>query len=185
MQPALFLDRDGVIIENRADYVLSWSDVSFYPQALTALARIRKAPYLIVLVTNQSAVGRGLISLESAQEINRRIVEKVEQSGGRIDNVYMCPHSPSQDCECRKPRPGLFNQAQEELSLDLAQSTMIGDALTDLMAAKAAGIGRMGLVLTGRGADQVLLPEAAQLAPISMYAHLQAALEDLIPFINR
>ena len=185
MRPALFLDRDGVIIENRADYVLNWPDVSFYPQALTALTQVSRTPYRIVVVTNQSAVGRGLISLETAQEINQRIVEKVEQAGGRIDKVYMCPHAPSEDCDCRKPKPGLFHQAQEELSLDLGQSIMIGDALTDLIAAKAAGIDRLGLVLTGRGAAQALLPEAVQLAPLSIYNHLQASLEKLIPSIEK
>ena len=178
MQPAIFLDRDGVIIENRADYVRRWSDVAFYPQALTALARIKATPYRIVVVTNQSAVGRGLISLETAQDINRRIVEQIEDAGGRIDRVYMCPHAPWEECDCRKPKPGLFHQAAEELSLDLARSIVIGDALTDIFAAKAAGIGKLGLVLTGRGAAQSQLPEVISIQSLAIYDDLMAALLD-------
>ena len=88
-QPALFLDRDGVFIENRANYVLSWEDVEFFPQALESLARIRQVPYKIIVVTNQSAVGRGIISLETAVSLNERILEVVRQANGRIDASYL------------------------------------------------------------------------------------------------
>ena len=84
-QPALFLDRDGVFIENRANYVRSWEDVEFFPQALAALARIREIPHKIVVVTNQSAVGRGIISLETAAALNERILQVVREANGRID----------------------------------------------------------------------------------------------------
>ena len=132
MKPAIFLDRDGVIIENHPDYVRSWDDVIFYPQALSALAQICQSPYAIVLITNQSAVGRGIISINMAWAINQQLVDVVQQSGGRIDGVYMCPHAPWEGCDCRKPKPGLFLQAAQELGLDLGRSLMIGDALTDL-----------------------------------------------------
>jgi D-glycero-D-manno-heptose 1,7-bisphosphate phosphatase len=154
MQPAIFLDRDGVIIENCPDYVRSWSDVLIFPEALVALAKISRWPYKIVIVTNQSVVGRGLISLESARAINDRLVDVIVRCGGRIDGVFLCPHAPEDGCACRKPRPGLLLQAQQALSLDLSRSLMIGDALTDLMAAQAAAVGRMALVRTGRGAAQ-------------------------------
>jgi D-glycero-D-manno-heptose 1,7-bisphosphate phosphatase len=152
MQPAIFLDRDGVIIENRADYVRSWSDVLIFPEALAALAKISRWPYKIVIVTNQSAVGRGLISLSAAQAINNRLENEIARCGGRIDAVFMCPHAPDDSCDCRKPRPGLLLQAQRALSLDLSRSLMIGDALTDIWAAQAASVGRTALVRTGRGA---------------------------------
>jgi D-glycero-D-manno-heptose 1,7-bisphosphate phosphatase len=116
--------------------------------------------------------------LETARDINRRIVEEVEHTGGRIDRVYMCPHAPWEKCDCRKPKPGLILQAAEELSLDLARSIMIGDALTDLFAAKAAGISRMGLVLTGRGASQAQLPGANSIESLLIFDDLMAALLD-------
>jgi D-glycero-D-manno-heptose 1,7-bisphosphate phosphatase len=106
VEPAIFLDRDGVLIENRPSYVRGWEDVHIFHQALAALVRISTAPYKIVLVTNQSAVGRGLISSEVAWAINRRLVSVIEDAGGRIDGVFMCPHAPQDRCACRKPKPG-------------------------------------------------------------------------------
>lgn len=181
LTPALFLDRDGVIIENRANYVRSWADVAFYPQALSALARIRDCAYKIIIVTNQSAVGRGLMPLETAVALNTRIIEVVRQYHGRIDDAYICPDAPQNQSNCRKPQPGMLLQAAEEYALDLSQSIMIGDALTDVKAGRAAGVRLSVLLLTGRGRDQAALPEAAELAPISIYKDLTAALFEIIP----
>ncbi len=159
---ALFLDRDGVIIENRSDYVRSWQDVAFCPGSLAALAEIARSPYQIVMVTNQSAVGRGIISLPDAEQLNRRILGVIEESGGRIDAVYMCPHAPWEGCDCRKPKPGMLLQAAAQLSIDLGSSIMIGDVLEDLQAGQAAGVGRRILVLTGRGKSQLAQAAGAQ-----------------------
>lgn len=153
-RPAIFLDRDGVINENRSDYVKSWEEVIFLPGAIEAIRRLNTSEYAIVMVTNQSAVGRGIVPFELAQAINRQVVEQITAAGGRVDAWYMCPHHPQQGCECRKPAPGLLLQAQRDLSLDLARSYMIGDAYSDLQAAQAAGV-RATLVLTGRGAEQL------------------------------
>lgn len=154
--PAVFLDRDGVLIENRSDYVRDWSQVSIFPDTPAALSSLRRAGYKIVVVTNQSAVGRGLISAQTAEDINRRLVEIIQQDGGHIDAVYMCPHQPEDRCVCRKPKPGLLLQAAEELSLDLDRSWMIGDAWSDLLAGRAANLHRIILVKTGRGFGQLL-----------------------------
>lgn len=178
--PAIFLDRDGVIIENRPNYVRSWEDVTIFPQALSVLARLRDLPYQIVIVTNQSVVGRGGISLQAAQAINERLVAQIVEAGGRIDGVFMCPHAPSDRCECRKPRPGLLLQAAQALAIDLSSSWMIGDALTDVMAGKAAGVKRTALVLTGRGMAQTERPEADRISPFAVYDDLSAALADLL-----
>ncbi len=178
--PALFLDRDGVIIENRADYVRSWEDVHIYPQALAALGHIHAAPYQVIIVTNQSAVGRGLITLEMAREINQRLIEMIQAAGGRVDHVYMCPHAPEENCECRKPKPGLLLRAAQDLNLDLSRSILVGDAFTDLLAGQAAGLGKTALVRTGRGASQANLPRPAGLKPFPIYENLSAALSCLI-----
>jgi len=179
MYPAIFLDRDGVIIKNREAYVRSWNDVETYPKALTALAQANTKPFKFVIVTNQSAVGRGLIPFSAAWEINERLVETIVRSGGRIDGVFMCPHTPQENCECRKPKPGLLLQAAQHLSLDLSRSVMIGDAFSDLLAGQAAGVPRLALVRTGRGAEQAKTKIPANLRPFQIYETLASALEDL------
>ncbi len=180
-QPALFLDRDGVFIENRANYVQSWEDVEFFPEALAALARIREVPYKIIVVTNQSAVGRGIMSLETAVQLNNRILERVRRENGRIDASYLCPAKPGTNDPCRKPQPGMLLQAAQEHNLDLSQSYMIGDALTDIQAGQAAGVKQAILLLTGRGQAQADLPLAKKLPPFATFPALADALNFLFP----
>ncbi len=155
MYSAVFLDRDGVIIENREAYVRSWNDVEFLPNAFLALRELSQTTFKIVIVTNQSAIGRGIITLAKAAEINERIVQKIVESGGRVDGLFICPHAPQDHCDCRKPLPGLIFQAADALDIDLRSSIMIGDALTDMQAGQAAGIPTNILVKTGRGQEQL------------------------------
>ena len=174
---AVFLDRDGVIIENRAAYVTSWADVEFLPTAFEALRRLSRSAHRVVLVTNQSAVGRGLLTLEEAVALNRRVIAEIEAHGGRVDAWYLCPHRPEQRCACRKPAPGMLRRAQQDLALDLAQSYLVGDAIADVEAARAAGA-RGILVLTGRGHDQAArLARENVAAPCPVVPDLAAALE--------
>ncbi len=181
LRPALFLDRDGVIIENRADYVRTWEDVVFYPRALEALRLLRDAPYAIVIVTNQSAVGRGIITLEEAESINRRVAAHIRAHGGRVDGLYMCPHAPSEGCACRKPQPGMLLQAARDLHLDLARSWMVGDALTDVQAGQAAGVAQTVLLRTGRGMAQALLLQDAHLDGVLVVDDLL----NLLPYLGK
>jgi D-glycero-D-manno-heptose 1,7-bisphosphate phosphatase len=163
MFPAIFLDRDGVLIENRSDYVRNWSQVQIIPKIIDALTSNTVKNYKIIIVTNQSAVGRGLITLETARNINQKLVRVIEKHQGHIHGVYMCPHDPSAQCSCRKPKPGLILQAANDLSLDLDRSWMIGDAWSDLLAGRAAGVHQVAIVKTGRGSEQLL-----QLSPESL-----------------
>jgi D-glycero-D-manno-heptose 1,7-bisphosphate phosphatase len=180
MRPAIFLDRDGVIIENRANYVRRWEDVAIFGQALTALAGIYSSTYKIVMVTNQSAVGRGIISLETVREINKQLLRIIKQTGGRIDGVYVCPHAPQDHCECRKPKPGLLLQAAGDHGLDLGRSILIGDTLSDVMAGQAAGVGQTVLVRTGLGAEQEFSRRAKDLKPFLIFDTLEEALAELV-----
>ena len=180
MFPAIFLDRDGVIIENRSGYVRSWDDVAIFGQALTALARINSSPYKIIVVTNQSAVGRGIISLEIVWEVNNHLVKIIEQTGGRINGIFICPHAPQDQCECRKPKPGLILQAAGSHNLDLSRSIMIGDTLSDIMAAQAAGVNQTALVRTGLGAEQAIHSQSKALKQFLNYATLEQALTELV-----
>ena len=175
LQPAVFLDRDGVIIENRTGYVRSWADVSFIPGALDGLRRLKNSSYRIIIVTNQSAVGRGILTLDEAMSINERIVTYVEREGGRIDAVYMCPHAPRDHCKCRKPKPGLILKATKDLDIKLSESVIIGDAFSDLEAGQAARVASRALVLTGRGTDQLASLNSQHLESFSIYHSLLEA----------
>jgi D-glycero-D-manno-heptose 1,7-bisphosphate phosphatase len=170
------MDRDGVIIENRADYVKSIDEVHFIPGVLAALAGAARLPCRLVIVTNQSLIGRGLIDLEAAGRINEFVVQRLAAAGGRVDGVYVCPHRPDAGCDCRKPAPGLLRQAAAELAIDLAASVMIGDAVSDILAGQHAGA-RAILVRTGRGQGQSSEMAAAGLAGVPIVADLAEALQ--------
>jgi D-glycero-D-manno-heptose 1,7-bisphosphate phosphatase len=178
-RPAVFLDRDGVIIANRPAYVRCWADVEIFPQAVQALRQLAQLPFAVILVTNQSVVGRGIISQTAAETIHARVVEHFEQAGGRIDGSYLCLHAPEDGCTCRKPLPGLLLQAARELEIDLARSIMVGDALTDLAAGRAAGVAALNLVRTGRGGAQLELPEAAAHQPFEVMDDLLSVVDVL------
>jgi len=178
LRPAVFLDRDGVIIENRADYVKSLAEVQFIPGALTALARLARHNLLIVIVTNQSAIGRGIVARETVDAINAYVVGQIVSAGGRVDGLYLCPHHPQDGCACRKPAPGMLLEAARDLDIDLAASVMIGDALTDVQAAEAVRVEPI-LVLTGLGSAQVHWWTPAQ-NPLLTVPDLAAAVEQIL-----
>jgi D-glycero-D-manno-heptose 1,7-bisphosphate phosphatase len=155
MHRAVFVDRDGVICHNRDDHVKNWKEFVFLPGAVTAMVRLARLDWPIVVITNQAVINRGMVSVETVEEINARMVRVVEAAGGRIDQVMYCPHRPDEHCDCRKPHPGMLLKAAQKLGVDLAQSYLIGDAETDMQAARAVGCRRY-LVLTGRGRQQWL-----------------------------
>ena len=148
---AIFLDRDGVINANRSDYVTRWDQVELLPGALEALRMLAQTRQPIIVVTNQSAVGRGLASFEMVESINLRLMRLVGSRGGRLDAVAWCPHGPDEGCGCRKPNPGMLSYAAESLNLGLSQSYMVGDSESDVAVGMAAGC-KTALVLTGREA---------------------------------
>lgn len=153
MRAAIFLDRDGVINENRDDYVKSWAEFVFLPGVLRALRRLAESRFAVVVISNQSAVGRKQMDLGALEEIHRQMTQEIARAGGRIDGIFYCPHQPTEDCPCRKPRPGLLQQAAASLGLDLGHSFLVGDAQSDMEAALNAGCQPV-LVLTGRGRAQ-------------------------------
>ena len=154
MRPAVFLDRDGVINENRDDYVKSWAEFVFLPGVFAPLRRLAESELAVVVISNLSAVGRGLISCEELETIHRQMIREIEQHGGRVDAVFYCPHHPTEGCDCRKPRPGLLLQAAAHLDLDLSRSFLVGDAQSDVDVALNAGCQPV-LVLTGLGEDEL------------------------------
>jgi D-glycero-D-manno-heptose 1,7-bisphosphate phosphatase len=149
----IFLDRDGVINENRSDYVKSWSEFRFLPGSREAIARLTQAGHHIIVCTNQAGVARGSISIETVHEIHRRMVVAISEMGGKIEKVYFCPHAKDDECTCRKPRPGMLLKARDELDLDMHNAVFIGDSISDVQAGLAAGIHSI-LVLSGLGLEQ-------------------------------
>jgi D-glycero-D-manno-heptose 1,7-bisphosphate phosphatase len=175
-RPAVFLDRDGVINENLAGrYVEDWATFRFLPGAVEAVAALKRAGYPVVVVTNQAGIAHGRFSADALEEIHRQMADALRAGGGGVDAVLHCPHHPQAGCDCRKPQPGMLRRAAERLDLDLARSVLVGDHLTDLQAARAAGC-RAILVLTGRGRDAApLLAADPDLAAVPVVADLPAA----------
>ena len=151
MRPAAFLDRDGTIIEDRG-YLGDPAGVRLFPGAAMAVATLAAAGYAVVVVTNQSGVGRGFYDEAAVEAVNRRVeaLLREDHPGARIERFYHCPHVPGDGCECRKPRPGLLLRAAHELSLALPASLAIGDSARDVEAGLAAGCQRAIRIGTGQ-----------------------------------
>jgi len=154
LKPAIFIDRDGVINENRADYVKTWQEFEFLPDVFEPFTRLAKSEFLIIIISNQSPIGRGLVEQAVIDDIFVRMKAEIHSKGGRIDAIFYCPHAPEEKCNCRKPKPGLFLRAAEKLGIDLSRSFFIGDAISDMEAALNVGCQPV-FVLTGRGSEQL------------------------------
>ena len=156
MKRAVFLDRDGVLIED-VDLLTRPEQVRLLPGVPEALCELQQAGFQLVVVSNQSVVSRGLATEDEVRRLNEFIQEQLTRAGGpHLDSWYFCPHHPNatlsayrQVCECRKPRPGMFRQAARELEIDLGRSFTVGDRITDIIAGAAAGC-RTVLVETGK-----------------------------------
>ena len=176
--PAVFLDRDGVLIENKNDYVRSIGEAVPIWGAFEALARFRhQSPaYRVIVVTNQAGIGKGIITHATVAAIHAHLSAWARATGGGIDAFYVCPHRNDEPSLCRKPAPGMLLQAAREWSIDLARSVMIGDALTDVQAGLAAGA-RPILVRTGRGESEAVRLTSFGLTEVTVVPDLAAALE--------
>jgi D-glycero-D-manno-heptose 1,7-bisphosphate phosphatase len=135
---AIFLDRDGTLIDDPG-YLSDPDRVRLIAGAVEALRALRGAGYQLVLVSNQSGIGRGYFSAEQAEAVHRRVVEELEREGVSLDDARYCPHTPDEGCDCRKPKPGMLRAAARDLDLDLSASFMIGNASSDVAAGKNAG----------------------------------------------
>ncbi len=171
----VFLDRDGVINYDRPDYVKSRNEFRFIPGSRKALALLAGSGMKVILITNQSAVGRGIITSAGLESIHRHLLAGVKAAGGRIDDILYCPHRPEDDCSCRKPRPGLLLQAAARHCLRLDQAVMIGDSAKDIQAARAAGCNAAYLVKTGHWQEALAELGAAGQVPDKVFANLLEA----------
>jgi D-glycero-D-manno-heptose 1,7-bisphosphate phosphatase len=149
MGGCIFLDRDGTIIIDK-HYLRDPDQIEFIPGAPDALEALQKSGFKLVIISNQSGVGRGYFSENDVRKMHERLLSMLTEQGIKIDGLYYCPHAPDQQCECRKPLPHMGLKAQADIGFDLARSFMIGDRRDDLLFGRALGIPSV-LVRTGKG----------------------------------
>lgn len=149
--PALFLDRDGTLVE-LVDYLCRADEVAPIPGAFESLALAARAGLRVVIVTNQSGIGRGYHGWDAFAQVQERVIALADAAGGRIDAVYACPALPGSGDPCRKPAPGMIHAAAADLGIDLGASWIAGDSASDLEAGRRAGLAGGWLVPTGYGA---------------------------------
>ncbi|BCD62727.1 D-glycero-D-manno-heptose 1,7-bisphosphate phosphatase [Nitratiruptor sp. YY08-26] len=141
MQRALFLDRDGVINEDTG-YVGKIENFHFIDGVFEALKKAQKRGFLLIVITNQSGIGRGYYTLQDFQELSNYMVEELRKRGIEITDIFFCPHAPEENCSCRKPKPAMILEAAKKHNIDLQRSFMVGDKQSDIEAARNAGVGK-------------------------------------------
>ncbi|MFH1563262.1 MAG: D-glycero-beta-D-manno-heptose 1,7-bisphosphate 7-phosphatase [Nitrospirota bacterium] len=137
---AVFLDRDGVINKKLPnDYVKSWAEFEFLPGVQEAIKLLNEAKFKVIVVTNQAGVGKEIVKEEQLRRIHQQMLDELKEHSAQIDAVYYCPHRQEDNCNCRKPKPGLLQKAGKEFNIDFKNSWMIGDEPKDIEAGKSAG----------------------------------------------
>lgn len=149
-KPLVILDRDGVINRDSDEFIKSPDEWRPLKGSLEAMAKLSQAGYEIVVLTNQSGIGRKLLSADQLGQIHGRMIEHLRQLGGQVQTILFCPHHPDDECECRKPKPGMYTELGNRLGINFNGVFSVGDSIRDLQAAKAAGATPV-LVKTGNG----------------------------------
>ncbi len=151
MGTSVFLDRDGVINQDSLAYIKIPGEFHFIPKSPEAIALLTRHGFDVILITNQSAIGRGMVTPRVLDAIFDKLKTGVAAAGGHIKDIFFCPHTPDAGCDCRKPLPGLILQAMAVYGIDPGQSFMVGDSAKDIECGLAAGCGKNLLVATGNG----------------------------------
>jgi D-glycero-D-manno-heptose 1,7-bisphosphate phosphatase len=173
----VILDRDGVINADSPDHIKSEAEWIALPGSLEAISRLNHAGYRVVIITNQSALGRGKMNMEQLNAVHQKLAAHLGQFGGSIDAILFCPHTPEDNCACRKPKPGLYQDLARRLGINLSGVPAIGDKLSDIEAALAGGA-RPILVRTGEGGR---LEQSGQVpAGVPVYDDLRAAVAGIL-----
>lgn len=173
----IVLDRDGVINMDSPDFIKSAGEWHALPGSLEAIALLCRAGWTAVVASNQSGLGRGLLSRSDLNSIHRRMRRQLAKLGGRIDRVYVCPHHPDAGCQCRKPRAGLLRDIEKKYGTRLEGVPVVGDSLRDLQAAERVRA-RPILVLTGNGEQTRAALDGT--LEVEIYADLEAVAEALV-----
>jgi histidinol-phosphate phosphatase family protein len=157
---AVFLDRDGTIVADK-HFLFEPDDLELLPNAVEGLRALRRLGARLVVVTNQSGVGRGYFDEAAVERVNRRLLQLLADHGVELDGIFVCPHAPDEGCDCRKPAPGLFRRAAAELGVDLTRSFVIGDRDVDVRAGR--GIGATSILIGLDGTADPEVPHAPNL----------------------
>lgn len=176
---AVFLDRDGVLNEDLVEGVQRAEDFRFLPGALEALVLFANAKLPVFIITNQANVGRGKVARAVVEAIHEDMLGRIRDAGGEVAGVYVCFHAPAEGCRCRKPAPGLLEQAAREHGLTLADTAFVGDDARDLEAALRAGAHPF-LVLTGKGRTIAPRVAAGELRADGVFEDLAAFARDVV-----
>lgn len=161
---AVLLDRDGVINFDSPDYILTPEQWEAIPGSLEAIARLTRADIPVAICSNQSALGRGMMSEDLFHAIHAKMLLAIEEAGGMLAHAAYCPHAPEEKCSCRKPLPGLIFEALDALDVEADDALMIGDSTRDIEAARAAGVEAI-LVQTGYGNAEMILQRSLVINP--------------------
>jgi D-glycero-D-manno-heptose 1,7-bisphosphate phosphatase len=165
LRKVIFLDRDGTINIDSPNYIKNWEEFEFLPRSLNAIKELTLNGFATLVITNQSAVARKLISLHELEQIHTRMRHMVQSNGGKIKDVFYCPHMPDDGCDCRKPQPGLIHQAQKKYHIDLSAAIIVGDSDRDIVCGRNAGCGRAVMVKTGNSKKAQRLLAEKGIAP--------------------
>lgn len=186
IQKVVFLDRDGTINQDSAEYVKNRSEFKFIPGSIEAIRELTCSGFTTIVITNQSALARNLISFGELDDMHGLMKEKVVTGGGKITDIFFCPHMPGHGCDCRKPKPGLLRQAQHKYNIDLSKAVMVGDSAKDIECGLKAGCGKTVLVKTGRDSGVEKLLNKARIVPDHIAENLYDAARWIIadPFFK-
>lgn len=175
--PLIILDRDGVINHDSMEYIKSPDEWHAIPGSLEAIAQLNRVGFRVLIATNQSGVARGFYDLEMLDQIHEKLLRELAAVGGYIEEIFFCPHHPEDNCQCRKPKPGLFFRIEEKYGVNLKDVFFIGDSLVDMQAAKNSGCKPI-LVLTGNGKKTLM--QNPDLSHIACFADLAAAVDHIV-----
>lgn len=168
----VILDRDGVINEDSDEFIKSPDEWIPLPGSLEAIAQLTNAGWRVVVASNQSGLARKLLDIDDLNAIHEKMYSMVNEYGGVIEAIFFCPHGPKDDCDCRKPKPGMLEQISQRLRVSLEGVPVIGDSLRDLQAARAVGAQPV-LVRTGKGTETLYSGEGLENVPV--YCDLKQA----------
>jgi len=137
----VFLDRDGVINKKapEGDYIKNWSEFKFLPNVKEDIKKLNKADFLVIIITNQRGIAKGLMTEEDLKDIHTKMIEELKKSEAKIDGIYYCPHDEKDNCNCRKPKIGMFLKAKEDFNIEMNKSWLVGDSKFDILAGQRAG----------------------------------------------
>ncbi len=178
-KPLVILDRDGVINHDSDNYIKSLEEWIPIEGSINAIANLSKSGFLIAIATNQSGFARGLFDEFTLANMHSYMCSLVEEAGGQVDGVFFCPHSPDEDCSCRKPKPGLLEQIEKEFSVSVTGAYFVGDSEKDIDVALSKSCIPI-LVKTGKGSKTLKALSASKLSSLIIVEDLQSAADYIL-----